>query len=114
MYEASEPKTKAVVSKSEMARMVGLSRAVSTSLLARRSLAAVRRQHRRPFYDEELQKVLPRSPSPQLWHRRQAGAVLLAAAGRPRRVSGKPNKAKPPKDDARRSARRAEGPRAPT
>ena len=78
MFEQTE-KTKAVVSISEMARMVGLSRSRFHQLIGTTfpwPLYDVK--SRRPFYTENF-RSLPRSPSSQLWHRRQAGAVLRAA-----------------------------------
>ncbi len=57
MFGASEPKTKAVVSISEMARMVGLSRSRFHQLIGTTfpwPLYSV--STRRPFYDELLQK----------------------------------------------------------
>ena len=78
MYAANEPKTKAVVSVAEMARMVGLvTRAIPSACRHDVPLAAIRHwQPRRPFYTEEVPEVCLSRAASQLRHRRQAGAVL--------------------------------------
>jgi hypothetical protein len=58
MYGASEPSTKAVVSKSEMARMVGLSPARFAQLVGTTfPYPRYDLKTRRPFYTEELQEL---------------------------------------------------------
>jgi len=58
MYGTSEPKTKAVVSKSEMARMVGLSPARFAQLVGTTfPYPRYDLKTRRPFYPEDLQEI---------------------------------------------------------
>ena len=58
MYAANEPQAKAVVSKSEMARMVGLSPARFAQLVGTTfPWPQYDLRTRRPFYSEELQSV---------------------------------------------------------
>ena len=99
MHEASEPKTKAVVSKSEMARMVGLSPARFAQLVGTTfPWPQYDIKSRRPFYSEDQQKVC-------LEVRRRNcgidGKPVLFYARRPINLTAvqKPRKAKPPKDD---------------
>jgi hypothetical protein len=99
MYGATEPQTKAVVSISEMARMVGLSRSRFHQLIGTTfpwplySLST-----RRPFYDEVLQQSC-------LEVRRRNcgidGKPVLFYARRPINLTAvpKPRKAKPAKND---------------
>ena len=99
MYGANEPQTKAVVSISEMARMVGLSRSRFHQLIGTTfpwplySLST-----KRPFYDEMLQKSC-------LEVRRRNcgidGKPVLFYSRRPMNLTAtqKPRKAKPAKDD---------------
>jgi hypothetical protein len=99
MYEANEPKTKAVVSVSEMAHMIGLSRSRFHQLIGTTfPWPMYWVSNRRPFYDEELQNCC-------LEVRRRNcgidGKPILFYARRP--VTSvpvrRPNKTKPPKDD---------------
>ena len=89
---------KAVVSISEMARMVGLSRARFYQLIGTAVPWPVYDvATRRPFYDEELQQVCLEV------RRRNVGIDGKAILFYSRRTGGaplpKPKKAKPPKDD---------------
>jgi hypothetical protein len=97
MYEASEPEIKAVVSKSEMARMCGLSSARFGQLIGTAfpwPLYDIK--SRRPFYTEEQQEVC-------LSVRKRNcgidGRPVLFYARRPAITTPvrKPNKPKPPK-----------------
>jgi hypothetical protein len=99
MYEANEAKTKVVVSISEMARMVGLSRSRFHQLIGTTfpwPLYAV--SNRRPFYDEELQKCCL-----EVRHRNCGidGKPVLFYSRRPVTTVHvrRPNKAKLPKDN---------------
>jgi hypothetical protein len=89
---------KAVVSISEMARMVGLSRARFYQLIGTAVPWPIYDvATRRPFYDEELQRVCLEV------RRRNVGIDGKAILFYSRRTGGaplpKPKKAKPPKDD---------------
>jgi hypothetical protein len=99
MYAPSEPRTKAVVSVAEMARMVGLSRARFYQLIGTAFPWPVYSvSTRRPFYDEKMQELC-------LEVRRRNygidGKPVLFYARRP--VASvpirQPNKPKPPKEN---------------
>ena len=99
MYEANKPKTKAVVSKSEMARMCGLSPARFAQLVGTTfPWPQYDIKSRRPFYTEEQQEVC-------LSVRKRNcgidGRPVLFYAGRPATTTParKPNALKPPKHD---------------
>ena len=94
-----EPKTKSVVSKSEMARMVGLSPARFAQLVGTTfPWPQYDLKTRRPFYTEELQEVCL---SVRKRNCGVDGRPVLFYARRPINLTAvqKPRKAKPPKDN---------------
>ena len=113
MYAANEPQAKAVVSKSEMARMVGLSPARFAQLVGTTfPWPQYDLRTRRPFYPEELASHRACGPSAELRNRWEAHFVLRTAAGATVARAEAEEGRRREERSARRSDRRHQGPRA--